>query len=121
MSDGKSGRANSALGIVLSVLVILTCAPATLYAALWGLSKIVSPQIARGLPPMLPLQNFFALCWFIVALAGRPLCAIALILDVVLILWRGSSVQQKLLASVFLVFAVLGTLLVESQAGRVRH
>jgi hypothetical protein len=121
MSDRNSARATSAPGIVLSAFVILTCAPATLYGAAWSLSKIISAQTARGLPRMLLLQNFFAICWFIVVLAGRPLCALALILDAVLVLWRGPSVQQKVLTSLFLVFGVLGTLLVEFQARAVRH
>ncbi|MFZ0883056.1 MAG: hypothetical protein WAN14_06625 [Candidatus Acidiferrales bacterium] len=121
MSNANSRRANSTLGIVLLTFVILACAPATLYGALWSFSKIVPPQTARSLPPMITLQNFFAMCWFIVVLAGRPLCAIALILDAVLVLWRGPSILQKLLASLFLVFAVLGTILIESQVRAIRR
>jgi hypothetical protein len=121
MTNANSARANSAPGIVLLTFVILTCAPATLYGALWSLSKIISPQTARALPSMLSLQNFFSLCWFIVVLAGRPLCAIALILDIVLVLWRGQSLLHKIIATFFLFFAVLGTLLVESQAKAVRR
>lgn len=121
MSGAPSRRANSGPGIALCVVVMLICLPATPYGALWTLARIVPASFARSFPHVPALKNFFGLCWFVVVLAGRPLCVVALVLDAGLVLWRKAPVWPKLVASMFVVCAVLGTLLVESQARAVRH
>ena len=121
MIDANSSSNKKALGIFLFALIILVCLPATLYGALWCVAKVASATDARAVPRMPALENFFALCWFVVILAGRPMCALAVLLDAILVLMRDVSVLQRILASILVIFAVLGTLLIESQAGHVRH
>ncbi len=95
--------------------------PATLYALFWFVPKLFPAAMLRSLPPMTPVANFFALFWFVVVLFGRPLCVIALVLELILVCQRRTSVERKLLGLSFLVFAVLGTVLIESQAQHARH
>jgi hypothetical protein len=121
LSKAPSQTANSGPSVALSFVVFVICLPATLYGAVWTCAQIVPAPVARAFPDVPALRNFFAICWFIVVLAGRPLCVVALVLDAGLVLWRKAPAWPKLLGSAFVVFAVLGTLLVESQARAVRH
>jgi hypothetical protein len=121
LSAESSQRAEDSPSVALCIVTTLFCLPATLYGIVWVVSRIVPASFARAFPHVPVLANFFAICWFIVVLAGRPLCAVALVLEFALIFRRKAPAWPKLVASAFLVFAVLGTLLVESQAAAVRH
>lgn len=111
----------NALAVLVALAVFVLCLPATLYrGAMWVL-EMVPQALVRKMPPMSWFVVFIWDCFFIVAFIGRPICAIALVLDVVLLFLRGIPIWLKLLASAFVVLAVLGTLLVESQAAAGRH
>jgi hypothetical protein len=111
-------------GMFLFAAVILLSLPATFYGLL-----SVTPETTlgaldrwlRGLPNIPIISDLIALAWFIVLLGGRFLCLFAFVLNIFLILRRETSLWMKLVASTFLVFALLGILLVESQARHVRH
>jgi len=81
----------------------------------WNVAKVLSAPRPPAFPNLPAFQNFLAICWFIVAFHGRPLCAVAILLDIVLVLWRGQSVWLKVIASIVVVLALLGTALIEAQ------
>jgi hypothetical protein len=104
------------IGIPLTVVVVLASLPASVYLIFWNVAKVLSTPSDPAFPHLPALQNFLAICWFTVVLAGRPLCAVALLLDVVLVFWRRQSVWLRVVGSIFAILALLGTALVEFQA-----
>jgi hypothetical protein len=121
MSGPSQTKLDTTFGRALTIVVILSCLPAALYAAFWYLAKLTSGSHDPAYPKLPALQDFLGICWFIVVLAGRPLFAVAAVVDVTLLFSRRSSVRQKLAGTALLLLALLGTLLVESQARAVRH
>jgi hypothetical protein len=115
MTEPFSSSIKRGVGAVLWVGVVLTCFPAALYEVSWNVAKVLSAPRPPAFPNLPAFQNFLAICWFIVGFHGRPLCAVAIVLDIVLVLWRGLSVWLKMIASILIVLALLGTALIEAQ------
>jgi hypothetical protein len=114
---GKTEVKGLAAGVVLSTGVVVSSLPASIYVAFYGFSGVVPRVLVNRFPSMaLSVGDFIGWCWLLVILAGRPLAAIALVLDLFLVFWRGAPLPLKFLASAFLIVAVCGTLLIESQA-----
>jgi len=122
MTTDRSKGSMSAVAALVAMAVFLLSSPAALYQSFTWIGEMLPHWLVhRGTPIPPALANVIALCFFLVALIGRPMCAIAIVLDLVLLFLRGAPVWLRVLASAFVVFAVFGTLLVEIQARYVRQ
>jgi hypothetical protein len=120
MSEPNGKILVKAPGILAAGATILLSLPAAIYAFMVWLPRSAGDWAASR-PFGLALSNFAGLCGFIVVLGGRPLCLLAIIIDLVLIFLRGPSLRVKLIASFFVVLAIVGTVLIESQLQHSRH
>lgn len=111
----------SAVAALVASWVLLISLPAAIYQSATWIWQMLPEGLLHRATPMPTLGNFIGLCFLLVAIAGRPMCAVTIILDLVLLFSRGAPIWLKLLASVFVVLAILGTLLVEAQARHVRN
>ena len=107
-------------GILAAAAIVLFSLPAAIYSSAFWLPRSAGDWAASR-PIGLALGNYIGLCGLIVAIAGRPLCLLAVIIDVVLVFLRGPSLRLKLIASFFVILAVAGTVLMESQLPHARR
>jgi len=115
-----NGKAVVKVPVTLAAATILMSLPAAIYSSMFWLPKSAGDWAASR-PFGVGLGNFVGFCGFIVAIGGRPLCLLAALMDLALIFWRGPSLRLKLIASFFVVLAIVGTVLMESQLQHAHH
>jgi len=121
MSTQILAKRDRTAGIVLFVFVIALSAPAAFYGVISLSPGSLPLWIDRGIPNIPVVSDIIALVWFVVLFGGRYLLMIAFILNLFLLFRREISFWLRFLASALLVFAIVGILLIESQAGHVRN
>ena len=123
MSVQNLARQNRTAGTILFFSVIALSAPSAFYGLISFF--LPGPSLSRWIDRVLLnipiLSDIVAVVWFVVLFGGRYLLAVAFVLNLFLVVRREISPWLRIIASACLVLGLLGSLLVESQAGNVRH
>ena len=112
-------KTTNPISALLTVMLVLICLPSTIYGSTHWILEMISPPNGPG--PMPLLGKVFFYCFFLVVIAGRPMCLVAIILGLVVLVMRNTPIWLKVIASAFIVMAVASTRLVEAQAAHVRQ
>jgi hypothetical protein len=100
--------------VSLSILIVAICLPGTFFAARALMPSEIQDSLYASLLRHSAFAEAVSIAFVVVLNLGVPMCAAALILNLILVLPRGLPLWLKLAMTLFVLVAILGTLFVRS-------